>query len=253
MGLVFSIPILPLHGTFAFCQTDPAAAWGDLYTNIRDHLISKKEALRQLKMIEPLLKARHQNSMNEEEEPCLVFPLKGYDHRSIGGKRGSGYQPQGYDFFDGNRHRGHPGHDLFIRDKDHDGLDDLTGKPAEVISASPGVVVCVNRNWTASSAVRGGNYLWIYEPLESRYYYYAHLDEILVESGQLVSRGDFLGTVGRTGVNAAPRRSPTHIHFTAHQSVDRYLEPIDLYSALVRGCEKPSLTRPNERREEKLD
>ena len=172
---------------------------------------------------------------HEKSEDRLSFPLKGYGPRAIGGKEGSGYQIQGYDFFDGNQHKGHPGHDIFIRDKNQDGLDDVTGRPVDVISVSSGMVVSVNLNWEPSSPIRGGNYIWIYEPIKSRYYYYAHLNEIFVNVGQIVSKGDRLGTVGRTGVKAYPKSSPTHLHFVVHQSIDGYPKPINPYLELVSG------------------
>ena len=43
-----------------------------------------------------------------------------------------------------------------------------------------------------------------------------------------VSKGERLGTVGRTGVKAYPKKSPTHLHFTIHQSKDGYTKPINL-------------------------
>ncbi|MCJ7641760.1 MAG: M23 family metallopeptidase, partial [Desulfobacterales bacterium] len=59
--------------------------------------------------------------------------------------------------------------------------------------------------------------------------------EIAVSVGQIVSRGDRLGKVGRTGLNAYPKRSPTHLHFSVHQSIDGYPKPIDPYSDLIRA------------------
>ena len=159
--------------------------------------------------------------------------MRGYGPRAIGGKGGSGYQPEGYDFFDGNRHKGHPGHDIFIRDKNQDSLDDVTGKPVEVSSVSSGMIVSVNLNWKPSSPIRGGNYIWVHDPIKNRYYYYAHLNEIFVSVGQIVSRGDPLGAVGRTGVKAYPKSSPTHLHFVAHQSTDGYPKPINPYEELI--------------------
>ena len=149
-------------------------------------------------------------------------------------RKGSGYQAQGYDFFDGNRHKGHPGHDIFIRDRDQDGKDDSTGKSVNVISASSGIIVSVNSNWEPSSPIRGGNYIWIYEPIRGRYYYYAHLEEIFVTIGRIVSRGEWIGTVGRTGKNAYPKRSPTHLHFTVHRSTEGCPMPVDPYRELVK-------------------
>jgi murein DD-endopeptidase MepM/ murein hydrolase activator NlpD len=142
----------------------------------------------------------------------------------------------GYDFFDGSQHKGHPGHDIFVRDKNQDGLDDATGRPVRVTAVSPGVVVSVHENWEPPSMIRGGNYVWIYDPVRSRYYYYAHLDRISVKVGQVVSRGEGLGTVGRTGLNAYPKRSPTHLHLTVHESIAGYPRPINLYRELTKGC-----------------
>jgi len=214
-------------------QIDPASEWHLLYIKIRDRLIQKGEALSKLKELEALLKEFYLKNSEKELDERLCFPLKGYSFHFIGGKGGNGYQPQGYDFFDGNDHKGHPGHDIFIRDKNQDGLDDVTGEPVKVLSASPGIVVSINLDWKPSSPLRGGNYIWIFEPIKSRYYYYAHLNEVFVKVGQIVSKGDRLGTVGRTGVNAYPKKSPTHLHFVVHESINGYPKPINPYTELI--------------------
>jgi murein DD-endopeptidase MepM/ murein hydrolase activator NlpD len=102
-----------------------------------------------------------------------------------------------------------------------------------LIAAAPGVVVSVNLYWEPSSPIRGGNYIWTYDPIKSRYYYYAHLNEIFVKPGQRVIKGERLGTLGRTGVKAYPKKSPTHLHFTVHQSKEGYPRPIDPFMDLV--------------------
>jgi murein DD-endopeptidase MepM/ murein hydrolase activator NlpD len=219
-------------------KTDPASEWNLLYSKIRDRLISKEEAREKLKDLESSLKDSYLKTKNRESDPRLCFPLRKYGPSSIGGKGGNGYQTHGYDFFDGNRHEGHPGHDIFIRDKNQDGLDDITMKSVEVISSSPGMVVSVNLHWEPSSPVRGGNYIWIFEPIRSRYYYYAHLHEIFVRVGRVVSKGERLGTVGRTGVRAYSRKSPTHLHFTVHQSKDGYPKPINPYLELIKASQE---------------
>jgi len=221
--------------SFLPSKIDPTLEWHLLNIKIRDQLITKQEALVKLRELETLLKDLYPRSGKEKSDGPLSFPLKSYGSRTIGGKEGGRYQIQGYDFFDGNRHKGHPGHDIFIRDKNQDGLDDGTGKPVEVISASSGIVVSANLNWEPSSSIRGGNYIWIYEPIKSRYYYYAHLNEIFVNVGQIVSKGDRLGTVGRTGVKAYPKRSPTHLHFVVHQSIEGHPKPINPYLELIKA------------------
>jgi murein DD-endopeptidase MepM/ murein hydrolase activator NlpD len=214
-------------------QGDPAFEWHLLYLKIRDSQISKEEALARLRSLEPLLEDRYLKSWSRKSEDRFGFPLRGYGPSAIGGKGGSGYQLEGYDFFDGNQHKGHPGHDIFIQDKNQDGLDDGTGKPVEVISISTGIVVSINLRWEPSSPIRGGNYVWIYDPIKSRYYYYAHLDKIFVTIGQIVSKGERLGTVGRTGVMAYLKNSPSHLHFVVHQSIKGYPKPMDPYLELL--------------------
>ena len=216
-------------------QGDPAFEWHLLYLKIRDSQISKEEALARLRALEPLLEDRYLKSWSRTSEDRLGFPFRGYDPSAIGGKGGSGYQIQGYEFFDGNQHKGHPGHDIFIQDKNQDGLDDGTGKPVEVVSISSGIVVSVNLNWESSSPIRGGNCIWVFDPIKSGYYYYAHLNEIFAKVGDIVSREDSLGTVGRTGVKAYPKRSPTHLHFVVHQSKEGHPKPINPYLELIKA------------------
>jgi peptidoglycan LD-endopeptidase LytH len=235
VALLTLIVILVCFPSPLLSQRDPAYEWHLLYLNIRDRLIPKDEAKTKLIELEVLLKDASSQTLKSIDGGRLFFPLSGYTPDSIGGKRGSGYQAQGYDFFDGNQHKGHPGHDIFIRDRDQDGLDDATGRPVAVVSASPGIVVSANLNWEPSSPVRGGNCIWVYDPTKSRYYYYAHLKEVFVALGQKVAGGDRLGTVGRTGANAYLRRSPTHLHFTVHHSKEGHPKPVNPYDELLRG------------------
>jgi peptidoglycan LD-endopeptidase LytH len=231
----FLILCFTFFPSFSLGQANPSFEWHILYPKIRDRLISKEEAQGKLKALELAIREHTSQRLTSEQEDRLCFPLKGYTFQSIGGKKGNGYQVQGYDFFDGNQHKGHPGHDIFIQDRNQDGVDDRTGNPVEVLSAYPGIVVSVNDGWEPSSPVRGGNYVWIYHPIQGRYFYYAHLREIAVSVGQVVSRGDRLGMVGRSGLNAYPKRSPTHLHFSVHHSIDGYPRPIDPYFDLVRA------------------
>jgi len=59
----------------------------------------------------------------------------------------------------------------------------------------------------------GGKYVWLSGGmfgLGSARYYYAHLDDFAVESGDKVKKGEVIGYVGNTG-NA--RTTPPHLHF----------------------------------------
>jgi len=233
-GILLLFQLIP---SLLGASQEPASRWDLLYTKVRDGLAAREEARKELGELEILLKEGYDLAEKKGEER-FYFPLRGYTPHSIGGKRGEGYKPGRFDFFDGNRHKGHPGHDIFIQDKDQDGLDDITGKPVEVLAASSGIVVSVHSDWQPGSPVRGGNYIWIFDPGKGRYYYYAHLNRILVRVGDWVRAGETLGTVGRTGLNAYPKRSPTHLHFSVFQSVNGYPKPIDPYPDLIRAIHK---------------
>lgn len=191
----------------------PCEAFHDLNTRIRDGRIEKNKAMVRFRAVMAEVKAyaRKTGVMNETPDRCM-FPLSGYSPLSIGGKNGSGYVAAGYDYFDGNTHGGHPAHDLFIRDRNQDSLDDVTGKQVFVVAMEDGLVVSVENTWLQNSRLRGGRYVWIYNPRHDCLTYYAHNETILVRIGDWVKPGEPLGTVGRTGYNAFQKMSPTHLH-----------------------------------------
>jgi murein DD-endopeptidase MepM/ murein hydrolase activator NlpD len=160
----------------------------------------------------------------------VFFPLRGYGLQAVGGKNGEGYLPAGYAFLDGNRHKGHPAQDIFIHDGDQDGLEDRTGRPAEVLALADGVVLSTFTEWAPDEAyqhIRGGNYAWIYHPALKLFSYYAHLQDIRVGLGETVHGGAVIATLGRTGTNAYPPRSPTHLHLMLLRCRD--MTPVDAY------------------------
>jgi len=143
------------------------------------------------------------------------FPLKGYSMKDVGGTNGDGYQPGGYRFLDGNRHRGHPAQDIFVRDRDQDGMDDLTAKPVEVLALAEGIVLSTFSDWKKadqSREIRGGNYVWICHPALKALAYYAHLEKVFVQTGDRVQGGETIAALGRSGKSARLPRSPTHLH-----------------------------------------
>lgn len=191
-----------------------ALQFNELNTRIRDGRIGKPEALRQFQSIVPRLRAAYVRVRNSPTNENWVFPVEGYSSRAIGGKRGEGYIASGYDYFAGNAHGGHAAHDIFILDRDQDCRDDRTGRPVRVLSVSSGIVVAAEDAWDQASPLRGGRYLWIFDPKSNSLFYYAHNDALLVGIGQLVRAGTPIATVGRTGLNAFKKRSPTHLHIT---------------------------------------
>jgi len=191
----------------------PCEAFHDLNTQIRDGRIDKTEATVRFRAVMAELQAYAGKAgmLDKTPGPC-IFPLSGYSLSAIGGKRGSGYVAAGYDYFDGNAHGGHPAHDIFIRDKDQDSLDDVTAKAVSVVATEEGLVVSVENAWARNSLLRGGRYLWIFNPRHNSLTYYAHNETLLVRIGDWVKPGEPVATVGRTGYNACQKRSPTHLH-----------------------------------------
>lgn len=162
-----------------------------------------------------------------------VFPVKGYTPAAIGGVRGSGYISAGFDFFEQNS-GGHPAHDIFIDDSNQDCLDDKTNEPVEILSMSGGIVIETRTNWDNSMMdIRGGNIVYVYDNFSNGLFYYAHLKEVYVKPGEFVKPGTVLGTMGRTGKNAYPSRSPTHLHIMYVRSFDGDIRPENIYNDLL--------------------
>ena len=180
-----------------------------------------------------------ENSFKFEEG--WVFPLKDYPQAVLYRKDfqpASVYGPEnvkGYDFFDGNKHGGHPAYDIFIKDKNFDLRDDKTGELVEVESVTDALVLSVNTNWTKGSQLRGGNYVWTFNPAENKFFYYAHLNTVSAIPGQFIRKGGVIGTVGRTGVLAAEKTSPTHLHLMVLEYNNGSMVPFDYYKNIRRN------------------
>ena len=186
--------------------------WQDFERKVRDGALSRQEGEKFI--------AEWADSLEKEFPPTqfqrkAFFPLMGYSLRDVGGKNGDGYKPAGYRFLDGNRHRGHPAQDIFIKDRDQDGIDDLTAKPVDVLALAEGIVLSVFSDWKEadqSREIRGGNYVWIYHPALKAFSYCAHLGNVFVRPGNRVQGGETIAILGRSGKSASLPRSPTHLH-----------------------------------------
>ena len=86
----------------------------------------------------------------------------------------------------------------------HKGVDIFAKRGTNIHSATWGIVV--STGYLSS----GGNYVTVLGP-KWRIYYYAHLDEILVKEGNIVTHKSLIGKVGNTGSAA---KTPSHLHFT---------------------------------------
>ena len=212
-----------------------AVQFNAVNTLVRDNKIDKAQALEKLRDILPKLQNAYKKVKPEEiKREKWVFPVEGYSSKSIGGTHGEGYVPNGYDYFDGNRHGGHPAQDIFIYDKNQDCKDDRTGKYVNVRAVSNGIVVALEKDWDSSGSLRGGKYIYIYAPNDNVLFYYAHNNEVFVNVGQVINAGDVIATVGRTGLNAYKQRSPTHLHFMK-LAFDKkfYPKPVNTYQDLL--------------------
>lgn len=206
----------------------------ELNSMVRDGEISKQDAIEQMKILIPKIRKYFSDKNGKEytsEE--WIFPVRGYSYSAIGGTNGSGYNSKGYDYFDGNRHGGHPAHDIFINDRNQDDIDDYTGEAVDVLSMSSGVVVALEKEWTPGSGLRGGKYIWIYDTYTDALFYYAHNRKVVVDVGDIVKPGDKIAEVGRSGLNAYKKRSPTHLHFSYMPVKDGVVKPANPYEDLL--------------------
>lgn len=231
----------PLKETKPEVITDPlllsTRKFQELYQNIGDSTITPDSAELAFKTL--FLELKEQTQLAAEDcktdlKNGYIFPVRGYDPRiSIGGK-GKGYRPKEFNFFDSRIRKSHPAHDLFIRDRNNDAIDDIMCKPVDILAYTSGIVLGIREDWTPASQWRGGNYVWIYNPCLNALMYYAHFNEVSVKPGQWVKAGEVLGTMGRTGFNAQQPRSTTHLHFMYLNITDEGLpEPVNTYTQLL--------------------
>lgn len=205
--------------------------WNDLYSRIRDFQIEPAAARAAFAPLHQRLQARY--GLPGIGGTDRYYPVVGYD--TAWGEKGAAFRPRGYDFFSGNRQGFHPSLDLFILDRNQDSLDDRTLKPVTIVAYSGGVVVGVNTEWEFPSPQRGGKYVWIFDPQTNHYSYYAHLAQVQVQLGQIVTAGTPLGLLGRTGLNAYKKRSPTHLHLTILSFREGEMVPYNPWHELLRA------------------
>lgn len=88
--------------------------------------------------------------------------------------------------------------------RSHEGIDIFSPKGSAVVAVTDGYVLEVTEDGIGGKSVtiQSDDYSWRS--------YYAHLDEQKVVRGQVVTKGQLIGTVGNTG-NA--KTTPAHLHF----------------------------------------
>ena len=216
---------------------DPVEEWGVFESAVRDQKIEKVQAQALFPEIYQGLKGlckRHDFRTASK----WVFPVQGYTLKDVG--RG-GFKPhiryglspiKGYNFYDGNRHGGHPAYDIFIRDRNMDSLDDKNRKAVNVLAPVDLLILSILTDWQAGSPIRGGNYVWALDPLRDHIIYFAHLRRVEVSGGSFLKAGDVIGTIGRTGASAASKRSPTHLHLMVLAVNKNNMIPFDYWAFL---------------------
>lgn len=228
LKVLLSLLLLCVWGGASPLQAGVCEDWNDLYTQIRDFKLPPDQAKAAFAPLHQRLRKTYGQA--GIGGAARVYPVLGYD--TSWGEEGA-YRPHGYQFFSGNRQGIHPSLDLFILDRNQDSLDDRTQKPVPIVAFSGGVVVGVNTEWEFPSSQRGGKYVWIFDPGTDRYNYYAHLAHVQVHLGQVVTAGETLGFLGRTGLNAYKKRSPTHLHLTVLSYRQGEMVPYNPWSELV--------------------
>ena len=105
----------------------------------------------------------------------------------------------------------------------HRGVDIFAKKGTKINSATNGIVIFTGE------LSEGGKVVTVLS-WRLKFYYYAHLNEILTTKGSIISQGDLIGTVGNTG-NA--KTTPAHLHFSISHFVPwkKYLDPVPILNA----------------------
>jgi hypothetical protein len=223
----------PESDKIVFIDTALSTKSNTLISLIRDRKLDKGSSLPKFKnLLNEVQEQYNEQAVTQYKSDKWVFPLKGYNTDiSIGSSKDEGYIPGRYDFFDGNDHKGHAALDIFINDVNQDCADDRTKKSVDILSMTGGVVLAAEMNWDTASALRGGKYIWIYDPITKFLAYYAHNNTLYIQPGQIVKPGEKIATCGRTGLNAFKKRSPTHLHLMLLKlDENNYPKPINPYS-----------------------
>jgi len=145
--------------------------------------------------LQPELGASNEWEITIRAEGGLRFPVAAGTSESIGSEFGAPRDG-------GNR--------------DHQGVDIFAPRGTSVVAVADGEITSVKTGGL------GGKVVWQRDEKRGVLYYYAHLDQQLVTTGQRVRAGDPIGTVGNTG-NA--RGTPPHLHFGVYRGANRAIDP----------------------------
>lgn len=186
--VVISVAKKPITGFNLFLDL-----WQPSQNNIPKYLASAdstlqleqevKEAGTYILRLQPELLAGGEYTITIKTAPTLAFPISPKDKPRI-------ISVWGMDR-DGGARR-------------HEGIDIAAAKRTPLLACADGYINSTKENNL------GGKVAFLRPVGEDYSLYYAHMDEVLVQEGQRVSKGDTIGLVGNTG-NAA--HTVSHLHF----------------------------------------
>ena len=101
--------------------------------------------------------------------------------------------------------------------RDHHGVDLFAPRGTPILAADTGRIIRIGNTGL------GGLHIW--QSSKGRRLYYAHLDEVLVQTGQRVEAGQVIARVGNSG-NA--RTTSPHLHFGVYQRLSGPVDPAPL-------------------------
>ena len=103
-----------------------------------------------------------------------------------------------------------------------DALDMFTPEGTSVYSATRGVVILADSDWSpddpfSTASRKGGNAVIVFDPDNYHFYRYAHLSTVSIYVGEIVLPGQMIGSVGHTGLNASQPGHGNHLHFEINE------------------------------------
>lgn len=236
--IIFTLLLLFTAETYTQVQT-VFDMWHKTDQLIRDRKIDKDEAIELIKGYVPLaIQEFKTRDIPTTKRADWVFPMSGWTVCSYR-EKGKDYRDEGFDYFQGGEFKGHPAHDIFILDKDSNGVEDSAGTKIYATAMVTGIVISTYTTWFKGDYLRSGNYVKLFDPESKAIFYYSHLDSVFVNPGQLVTAGEPIAYVGRTGRKAI--KGKTHVHIAYYKIEEG--EPVpydiieDLYAAEKRMAE----------------
>ncbi len=218
----------------AFSQDkDLYSRWNKTDSLIMINKIDKKSAIDSMKLYVPLAVADFKSlnaAMTDRKK--WVFPMKGWTKIAYRAD-GDDYKDELFDYFQGGESMNHPAHDIFILDNDSNGVEDATGQKVQATAMATGIVFNEYTGFKEGDFIRAGNYVKIFDPKSEAMFYYCHLDSVFVQVGELVTAGEPIGYVGRTGRKAV--KGKTHIHIAYYKIINGYPKPENILKDLYRA------------------